>query len=73
MFSPATFSAALRRSCVWDREFGFLREMMVAPIRRSSIVIGKCLGGATVACIQGVVIVIYMVARARTRSLQLGA
>jgi len=36
-------------SIVWDREFGFLREMMVAPIRRSSIVIGKCLGGATVA------------------------
>src|SRR5438270_6981657 len=41
----AVFSAA---SIVWDREFGFLREMMVAPIRRSSIVIGKCLGGATV-------------------------
>ena len=42
----AMFSAA---SIVWDREFGFLREMMVAPVRRSSIVIGKCLGGATVA------------------------
>ena len=39
----AMFSAA---SIVWDREFGFLREMMVAPVRRSSIVIGKCLGGA---------------------------
>ncbi|HLY34821.1 MAG TPA: ABC transporter permease, partial [Jatrophihabitantaceae bacterium] len=38
----AMFSAA---SIVWDREFGFLREMMVAPVRRSSIVIGKCLGG----------------------------
>src|SRR3954451_22947839 len=37
----AMFSAA---SIVWDREFGFLREMMVAPIRRSSIVIGKCFG-----------------------------
>ena len=37
----AMFSAA---SIVWDREFGFLREMMVAPVRRSSIVIGKCLG-----------------------------
>src|SRR5439155_4944417 len=42
----AMFSAA---SIVWDREFGFFREMMVAPVRRSSIVIGKCLGGATVA------------------------
>ena len=47
----AIFSAA---SIVWDREFGFLREMMVAPVRRSSIVIGKCLGGATVASLQGV-------------------
>jgi len=49
----AMFSAA---SIVWDREFGFLREMLVAPIRRSSIVIGKCLGGATVATFQGMVI-----------------
>ena len=50
----AMFSAA---SIVWDREFGFLREMMVAPIRRSSIVIGKCLGGATVAATQGVIVI----------------
>jgi ABC-2 type transport system permease protein len=49
----AMMSAA---SIVWDREFGFLREMMVAPIRRSSIVIGKCLGGATVASFQGVIV-----------------
>jgi ABC-2 type transport system permease protein len=50
----AMFSAA---SIVWDREFGFLREMMVAPVRRSSIVIGKTLGGATVAAFQGVIII----------------
>jgi ABC-2 type transport system permease protein len=43
-------------SIVWDREFGFLREMMVAPVRRSSILIGKCLGGATVASFQGVIV-----------------
>jgi ABC-2 type transport system permease protein len=49
----AMFSAA---SILWDREFGFLREMMVAPVRRSSIVIGKCLGGATVASFQGVIL-----------------
>ena len=49
----AMFSAA---SIVWDREFGFLREMMVA-LRRSSIVIGKCLGGATVAAFQGVIVI----------------
>lgn len=51
----AMFSAM---SIVWDREFGFLREMMVAPIRRSSIVIGKVLGGATVASLQGLVMII---------------
>jgi ABC-2 type transport system permease protein len=49
----AMFSAA---SIVWDREFGFLREMMVAPVRRSSIVLGKCLGGATVATFQGLIV-----------------
>jgi len=49
----AMFSAA---SIVWDREFGFLREMMVAPVRRSSIVIGKCFGGATVAASQGLIL-----------------
>lgn len=47
----ALFSAA---SVVWDREFGFLREMLVAPVRRSAIVLGKCLGGATVATLQGI-------------------
>jgi ABC-2 type transport system permease protein len=50
----AIFSAA---SIVWDREFGFLREMLVAPVSRSSIVIGKCLGGATVASVQGVILI----------------
>ena len=51
----AIFSAA---SIVWDREFGFLREMLVAPVSRGALVIGKCLGGATVATIQGVVILV---------------
>jgi ABC-2 type transport system permease protein len=50
----AMFSAA---SIVWDREFGFLREMMVAPVRRSSLVLGKCFGGATVAAFQGVIVI----------------
>jgi ABC-2 type transport system permease protein len=49
----AIFSAG---SIVWDREFGFLREMLVAPVRRSAIVVGKCLGGTTIATFQGVVI-----------------
>jgi ABC-2 type transport system permease protein len=50
----AMFSAA---SIVWDREFGFLREMMVAPVRRGSIIVGKALGGATVASFQGLILV----------------
>jgi ABC-2 type transport system permease protein len=49
----AMFSAA---SFVWDREFGFLREMLVAPVRRSSIIIGKCISGASVASVQGVIV-----------------
>jgi ABC-2 type transport system permease protein len=48
----AIFSAA---SIVWDREFGFLREILVAPVSRGAIVVGKCLGGATIATFQGVI------------------
>jgi len=43
-------------SLVWDRELGFLREMMVAPVSRTSIVVGKCLGGGTIAASQGVIV-----------------
>jgi ABC-2 type transport system permease protein len=46
----AMISAA---SLVWDRELGFLREMLVAPVSRTSIIVGKCLGGATIATSQG--------------------
>jgi ABC-2 type transport system permease protein len=49
----AMFSAM---SVVWDREFGFLREMLVAPVRRGSIIVGKAFGGATVATLQSLVI-----------------
>ncbi|GGT98387.1 ABC transporter permease [Actinomadura citrea] len=51
----AMFSAG---SIVWDREFGFLREMLVAPVSRGAIVVGKCIGGALVATLQGAVIVL---------------
>jgi ABC-2 type transport system permease protein len=43
-------------SMVWDREFGFLREMLVAPVSTLSILTGKCLGGATVATLQSLII-----------------
>jgi ABC-2 type transport system permease protein len=44
-------------SIVWDREFGFLREMLVAPIPRTSILVGKCLGGGTIATMQALILV----------------
>ncbi|HVV77759.1 MAG TPA: ABC transporter permease [Mycobacteriales bacterium] len=49
----AMFSAA---SFVWDRELGFLRELTVAPVGRSSILLGKTLGGMTIAASQGVIV-----------------
>lgn len=46
-------------SIVWDREFGFLKEVLVAPISRVSVALGKALGSATVATIQGIIIMIF--------------
>jgi len=41
---------------IWDRQFGFLKETLVAPVSRITIVAGRTLGGATVACVQGVIV-----------------
>lgn len=41
---------------IWDRQFGFLKETLVAPVSRMEIMIGRTLGGATVALIQGTVV-----------------
>ena len=41
---------------IWDRQFGFLKETMVAPVSRLEIMIGKTLGGATVAAFQGLLV-----------------
>jgi len=46
-------------SIVWDREFGFLKEVLVAPISRVSVVVGKTLGATTVALIQGIIILLF--------------
>jgi ABC-2 type transport system permease protein len=45
-------------SIVWDREFGFLKEVLVAPIDRSAIAIGKALGGSTQAMVQGMILLV---------------
>ena len=46
-------------SVVWDREFGFLKEVLVAPINRAAVALGKTLGAATVALIQGTIILLF--------------
>ncbi|MGQ0824546.1 MAG: ABC transporter permease [Actinomycetota bacterium] len=43
---------------VWDREFGFMRAMLVAPVSRTSLVLGKAVGGGTVAVAQGLVLIV---------------
>jgi ABC-2 type transport system permease protein len=55
---------------LWDRQFGFLKETLVAPVPRLSIMIGRTLGGATVAVLQGALIfVIALIAGFRPTSL----
>lgn len=46
-------------SIIWDREFGFLREVMVAPISRGAVVLGKTLGGSTQATLQGILTLLF--------------
>ncbi len=41
---------------IWDRQFGFLKETLVAPVNRLNIMIGRTLGGATVATLQGLLV-----------------
>lgn len=43
---------------IWDRQFGFLKETLVAPVSRINIMIGRTLGGATVAIMQGLIVLI---------------
>ena len=43
---------------LWDRQFGFLKETLVAPVSRIQIMIGRTAGGATVACIQGTLVMV---------------
>jgi ABC-2 type transport system permease protein len=43
-------------SIIFDRQFGFMKEMLVAPVSRTSIIVGKILGGATTATVQGIIL-----------------
>lgn len=46
---------------IWDRQFGFLKETLVAPVSRFHIMLGKTLGGATIASIQGIVVFVLAI------------
>lgn len=57
---------------IWDRQFGFLKETLVAPVSRIKIILGRILGGATVALIQGIlVLVICFIVGFRVENLML--
>lgn len=45
-------------SIIWDREFGFLKEVMVAPVPRWAVALGKTLGGATIAVVQATILIL---------------
>jgi len=51
----ATFSGI---EVIWDREFGFLKETLVAPVSRFKIMIGRTIGGATVSVLQGIIVLL---------------
>jgi len=52
------FSATISGvSVIWDKEFGFLKEVLVAPVNRFSIILGRSLGGMTIALVQALIIV----------------
>jgi ABC-2 type transport system permease protein len=56
VITSALFSSV---AIVWDREFGFMREMLVAPVSRTSLVLGKAVGGGSVAVAQGIVLIVF--------------
>ena len=57
---------------LWDRQFGFLKETLVAPVPRIQIVFGRTMGGATVAMIQGLIVFLFcLLAGFRVQSITL--
>ncbi|KPJ73960.1 hypothetical protein AMJ52_02365 [candidate division TA06 bacterium DG_78] len=46
-------------SIIWDREFGFLKEILVAPVPRTAIALGKAFAGSTLSIIQGTVMLLF--------------
>ncbi|WP_455391923.1 ABC transporter permease [[Eubacterium] cellulosolvens] len=59
-------------SIIFDREFGFLKEILVAPVSRVSIVMGKALGGTTTAMLQGMIMFVLAILLGVTFTSELG-
>jgi len=57
IMSVAFFSTI---STVWDREFGFLKEILVAPVSRTAIALGKTFGAATIASLQSLILLLFV-------------
>ncbi|MFA5089998.1 MAG: ABC transporter permease [Candidatus Omnitrophota bacterium] len=54
------FSAVMNgMSLIWDKQFGFLKETLVAPVSRARLLFGRCLGGATTSIFQGLIVIIF--------------
>lgn len=49
-------------SVLWDKQFGFMKEMLVAPVKRTTIVLGKTVGGTTISLFQGIMILLVSIA-----------
>jgi len=58
MFSSMFWGANI----IWDKQFGFLKEMLVAPVSRMKIMFGSVLGGATISLVQGIILFIVSLA-----------
>ena len=70
MSDPVHVDLLGRSALLWDRQFGFLKETLVAPVPRLHIMIGRTLGGATIAMIQGMlVLVVCLIAGFRPHGL----
>ncbi|MEE9594958.1 MAG: ABC transporter permease [Candidatus Hydrothermarchaeales archaeon] len=48
-------------SVLWDRQFGFLKEILVAPVSRVAVIMGKTLGGATISTLQAIAILLISI------------
>ena len=61
MISVSTISFMSGVSVIWDKEFGFLKEVLVAPASRSAIIFGRALGDSTVAVMQGLIVLLLSI------------